>query len=85
MVPPWSNLFVADVVVLGAPKFLKFVADDDVVTLHFRVTSSAVIISVIQHFCKPCYMDDKCSDCHRDLKCNPCGSKHFRTPRRSSL
>ena len=39
MMPPWSNLFVADVVVLGAPKFLKFVADDDVVTLHFRVTS----------------------------------------------
>ena len=45
MVSTWSKLFVADDVVLGAPKFLKFVADDDVVTLHFRVTSSALIIS----------------------------------------
>ena len=26
MVSPWSKLFVAVVVVLGAPKFLKFVA-----------------------------------------------------------
>ena len=48
MVSTWSKLFVADDVVLGAPKFLKFVADDDVVTLHFRVTSSALIISDIR-------------------------------------
>ena len=45
MVSTWSKLFVADDVVLGAPKFLKFVAADDVVTFHFRVTSSALIIS----------------------------------------
>ena len=52
MVSTWSKLFVADDVVLGAPKFLKFVADDDVVTLHFRVTSSALIMPKYGWSCK---------------------------------